>query len=367
MKQPRGKVQKLKRERRHQVKTMRLGKTGLEVSRVGLGGIPLTRPTEAEAIRMIQRSLDLGVNFIDTSIGYHTSEERIGKAIAGRRDQVIVATKGGSPDKAETLEDINQSLTRLRIDYIDLWQFHGVSSLEAYEKIIGPGGVMEAAQEALQAGKIRHIGISSHNPDLALQVVASGHFETLMFPFNFVAREAADELIPLAKENDVGFIAMKPFGGSMLDNATLAIKYQLQFDNVIPIPGVETVEQIEEIVDIVNGDWRLTPQEAQEIETIRDQMDAQLCRRCCYCQPCPQGVRVQPLMTLPGLWRLWPPDRFFSWQFVKRTVESTANCDNCGECEEKCPYHLPIQEMIAENVAFFERAYQEYQTSIGEV
>ncbi len=347
------------------MQTVKLGKTGLEVSRVGLGGIPITRPTEAEAIRVIQHALDLGVNFIDSSRGYYTSEERIGKAIAGRRDQVIIATKGGG-DKEASLKYIEESLESLNTDYIDLWQFHGVNNIEVYERVLAPGGGMEGAQEALQAGKIRHIGVSTHSPDMALKMVASGHFETVMFPFNFVAREAADELIPLAKQHDVGFIAMKPFGGSRLHDANLAIKYQLQFDNVVPIPGIETVEQVEEIAGLVKGPWQLSDQEQQEIEAIREQMDTLLCRRCSRCVPCPQGVAVHSMMNLPGLWKLWSPDFFFSWRYVQHNVESTKKCDDCGECEEKCPYGLPMREMMKENLAFFEKVQREYQASIGQ-
>ncbi len=343
------------------MKTVRLGKTGLEVSRIGMGGIPITRPTEDEAIKVIQRALDLGVNFIDTANGYGISEERIGKGIAGRREQVIVATKGGGRDKAAALKSIEQSLKHLNTDYIDLWQFHGVNTFEAYEQVLGPDGAMEAAQEALRAGKIRHIGFSSHSLDVALKMVPSCLFETVQFPFNFVCNEAADKLLPLAREHDVGFIAMKPFAGGMLKDANLVIKYLLQFDNVVPDPGIEKIKEIEEIVDIVDGEsWELMPQERQEMEEIRARVGTRFCRRCRYCMPCPQEVEIQPLMTLPGLYGEWPPEWFFSWGYVKNMVASAKNCIQCGECEEKCPYHLPIREMIVESIEFYGRVAAEY-------
>jgi diketogulonate reductase-like aldo/keto reductase len=221
------------------MKTVRLGKTDLEVSRIGMGGIPLTRPTKDEAIKLVQRALDLGITFIDTARGYGPSEERIGRAIAtiaNRREQVVIATKGGGRSKATALEHIELSLKHLNTDYIDLWQFHGINNLEYYEQILGPGGGMEGAQEALQTGKIRHVGFSSHSLDVALKAVASGHFETVQVPFNFVCNEAADELVPLAREYDIGFIAMKPFAGGMLRDANLAIIYLLQFEGVVPDP-----------------------------------------------------------------------------------------------------------------------------------
>jgi predicted aldo/keto reductase-like oxidoreductase len=337
------------------MQTVRLGKTGLMVSRVGMGGIPLTRPTEAEAIKLIRRALDLSVNFIDTAYGYGAgmSEERIGKAIAGRREQVILATKGWD------MEHIETSLKRLNTDYIDLWQFHSISTFEALETVLGSG--MELAQAALQTGKVRHIGFSSHALNVALKAVASGHFETVQFPLNFVSDEAAAELVPLAQEHDIGFIAMKPFAGGRIKEANLAIKYLLQFENAVPDPGIEKVEEIEEIVGIVNSEqWELTEREWQEIEEIHARVGTRFCRQCGYCMPCPQGVHIAGAMYLSILWELWPPDWFFSWGYVNNAVESARNCIQCGECEEKCPYQLPIREMIAENMAFYERVAAEH-------
>jgi len=228
------------------MKNVRLGKTELQVSRIGFGGIPIQRLSDEQAVRVVQHCLDLGVTFIDTANGYTTSEERIGKAIAGRqRNQLIIATKSGARDKDKSREHLELSLKRLDTDYIDLWQFHGVSTLEAYEQILGPNGAMETAQQALQEGKIRHIGVTSHSLDVALQLAPSGHFETMQFPFNFVTNEALNELVPLCQKHDVGFISMKPLAGGMLDNATLAIKWQLQFDFAIPDPGIERVEEID--------------------------------------------------------------------------------------------------------------------------
>jgi len=337
------------------MRSVRLGKTELMVSRVGFGGIPIQRLTEAEAVSVVQRCLDLGVTLLDTANGYTTSEEWIGKAIAGRRHQVIVATKTAARDRATALQHLELSLKRLNTDYLDLWQLHNVSTPEAYDQVLGPGGAMEAAEEALRAGKIRHIGISSHSLDMALKAVPSGRFETIQFPFNFVTDEPAEELLPLARQHDVGFIAMKPMAGGMLTDARLTIKHLLQFDNVIPDPGIQTIEEIEEIAAIVNGHWELTPQERQEIARIRGEMETRFCRRCEYCQPCPQKVRISTAVNVQSFWRRFPPERFFAG-FVAEAIESARRCGDCGECEDRCPYHLPIREMLAENAAFYDRA-----------
>jgi predicted aldo/keto reductase-like oxidoreductase len=347
------------------METTRLGKTGLMISRVGMGGIPLQRPPEEQAIRIVHRALELGINLIDTAAGYGESEERIGKALMRRRDQAIIATKSGRPSKAEAAAELERSLKRLQTDVIDIWQLHNISSAERYAQVTGPGGSLEAAREALQAGKIRHIGISSHNLDIAIEAVKSGLFETIQFPFNYVTREPADELIPLAKEHDVGFIGMKPFAGGMLEDATLSIKYVLQFDSVIPDPGIQTVQEIEEIVSIVEGrDWALTPRELEQIETRRAELGTQFCRQCGYCQPCPEGVDIPMVMITQGMWKLWPRETFLRW--MGEVSDGARNCIECGECETKCPYQLPIRAMIAENVAFYERVSQEQSATIME-
>jgi predicted aldo/keto reductase-like oxidoreductase len=341
------------------MKTIRLGKTGLEVSRLGMGGIPILRPPADGAVKVIQHALHLGINFIDTAVGYgdaeraHAnigSEERIGKAVANCRDRVFLATKTTGRDRSTALEHLELSLKRFNTKYIDLWQFHNISTFEEYERVLSPGGAMELAQEALKAGKIKHIGVSTHSLDMALKAVSSGHFETVQFPFNFINNEAAETLVPLAKKHDVGLIAMKPFAGGRLRDVHLAIKYLLSFGNVVPVPGVKTVEEIEEIVNIVNGSWRLTSEDRQEMVKIRAEMGTKFCQWCGYCQPCPQKVNIPQLMNARNINSYG--EGFFS--SVMEAVETAKNCINCGVCEEKCPFHLPIRETITKNMKFLE-------------
>lgn len=341
------------------MQTVRLGKTGLIVSRVGFGGIPIQRLTEDEAVRVVRRSLELGITLLDTAHGYSTSEERIGKAILGRRGDLIVATKTPARDKKTAQEHLALSLKRLQTDYIDLWQLHNISSPDAYDKVMGPGGAMEAAREALRDGKVRHIGVSSHSLDMALRMVPTGLFEALQFPFNFVADEATKELLPLCRRHDVGFIAMKPFAGGMLDDARLAIKYLLQFEGVVPDPGVQSVEEIEQVVAVADAPGELTPDERQAMARIRGEMEPRFCHRCDYCQPCPKGVKISTAITVQSFWKRFPPERFFSG-FVTEAIGGARQCADCGECEERCPYRLPIREMLVENVAFYDRMKSEH-------
>jgi predicted aldo/keto reductase-like oxidoreductase len=335
------------------VKQIRLGKTGLTVSRVGFGGIPIQRLSEMEAVSVVRGCLDLGVTFIDTAHGYTTSEERIGKAIAGRREGLVLATKTPARDRATAQEHIELSLRRLGVDRIDLLQLHGVSSHDELEAVLGPGGALEALQAARDRDQIGHIGFSSHSMDIAQEGIRTGHFETLQFPFNFIATEPADQLVPLVREADMGFIAMKPMGGGILERADLAFKYLLQFSGVVPDPGIERLSEMEEIKLLVEGEHSLGTADWVEIEAIRQEVGTRFCRRCNYCQPCPQGIPISAVLSYRSTWKRMPPESTLG-EAWKRNMELAESCLECGECEARCPYDLPIRMLLKDNIAFFE-------------
>jgi predicted aldo/keto reductase-like oxidoreductase len=210
-------------------------------------------------------------------------------------------------------------------------------------------GAMMAAKEALETGAIRHIGFSSHALDIALKLVQTGEFETVQYPINFVNNDAANELVPLAKKMDVGFIGMKPFAGGHLRHADIAIKYLLQFDNVLPDPGVQRFQELKQIVDVVEGTWELTEYDEKRIQEKRNELGTGFCRWCEYCMPCPNEVTISWIMNV----QLAPSygDRYYN--NTAKAIETAVNCIQCGECETKCPYNLPIMETIPKNVEYF--------------
>ena len=338
----------------------RLGRTNMMVTRLGFGGIPIQRLSEEDAVAVVRTCQDLGVTFMDTANGYTTSEERIGKAIAGRRQGLILATKSGARDSEGVERHLALSLKNLGVDYIDLYQFHGVSTFDALEQVLDPKGCRAVVEEARKAGTIRHVGITSHSLEVAKEAVKSDQFETVMFPFNFITSEPADELLPLAREHDVGFIAMKPMAGGMLDNATIAFKYLLQFPEVVPIPGIEQAWEIEEIVKLYQGPKQMTEEEVAEIRRIRDELGTTFCRRCEYCQPCPQEIPISTVMNITSFVKRMPPERVFSGG-IAAAMERASTCTECGDCEERCPYDLPVREVLAERVRWYGDRKKEHE------
>jgi predicted aldo/keto reductase-like oxidoreductase len=337
------------------MRTVRLGRTGLEVSVIGFGGIPIQRVSEAEAIRVVRRALDLGIDWIDTANGYTVSEERIGKALEGYdRSRIVIFTKSGARDPATLKENIELSLQRLRTDYLDCVQLHGVSDLGTWEKV-RTNGCLDLLAEFKARGVVRHIGISSHTLEPALAEMEHPLIETMQFPFNFISHDISVKVLAQARRFDTGIIAMKPFGGGMIPHIDVCLRYLLQFPDVAPDPGFERVEEVEEVVRIVEGIGAFTEEDRERIASAMTELGPRFCRRCEYCGPCPQGVSIVPVMTVESVMKRLPKGNVVGG-WVSSAVASHDKCTDCGECETKCPYKLPIREMMRENAAKF-KAY----------
>jgi len=332
----------------------------MRVTKLGLGSIPIQRVSEGEAVAVIKKCLELGITFIDTANGYTTSEERIGGAISGQREGLIIATKSHASTREGIENDLKLSLKRLGVDYIDLYQLHNVSDFKTLDIVLDPEGPIAVVEEAKRKGIIKHIGITSHTMEVAKEAVKTDRFDTIMFPFNFITCEAVDELLPLAREHDVGFIAMKPLAGGRLDNVALAFKYLRQFPDVLLIPGIERPSEIEKIVRVLGGPWQMTEEEQCEMQRLREELGAKFCRRCDYCQPCTVGIRISEVMNSTSLAKRLPPARIFTG-FVAGALEKAADCTECGECETRCPYHLPIREMMTQQAKWYQEEKIKYE------
>ena len=333
---------------------IRFGKTGLMVSRVAFGGIPIQRLGAQDAAAVVRGAIELGVNFIDTANGYTDSEEKIGLAIKGmNRGDLIIASKSGARDKKTFAAQLDLSLKRLGTDYVDLYQHHGISSPEQYEALFAEGGVNEAMTEGIRAGKIRFAAISSHSVALSLRIIREGKFAAIQLPFNYVDDEAAKEAIPLAKLHGIGFIAMKPFGGGLLTDANIAIRYLSQFDSIVPDPGIEKLSEIEEIVRILERGGRYTEADAAAVEKSKKELGASWCHRCDYCRPCPQDIGISTVLCIESFFKRMPYGRVK--MMAGGAMEAARACTECRACVAKCPYSLDIPGLLKEKIGKWEK------------
>jgi uncharacterized protein len=343
------------------METIRLGRTNLMVSRIGFGGIPIQRLAEDEAVTVVKKCLDLGITYIDTANAYTTSERRIGKAISGRnRKELIIATKSGARTKEGVEQHLENSLKQLGIDYIDLYQFHGVNDIKNLEMVLAPSGPMTVVQKAMKDGVIKHVGITSHSMDAAKEAVKTDRFETIMFPFNFITSEPATDLLPLCRKQDIALIAMKPLAGGMLDNVPVAFKYLLQFPDVVPLVGIEKTWEIEEIVGLLGKSWKLTKREQNQMQKMKAELGAKFCRRCDYCQPCTANIAISTVMNMPSFAKRMPPERIFSGNLAD-AMQKAYDCTDCGDCEERCPFKLPIREIMKGRLDWYSKLKTEYE------
>ena len=323
-----------------------LGKTGLKISRLGFGGIPIQK-IDAEGTKKLMHSLlQQGVNYIDTARGYTVSEEYLGYALAGIRERFVLATKSMARTREGMTADIEVSLRNLRTDYIDLYQVHNPSAKDL-EQVLAPGGALEALQEAKASGKIGHIGITLHSVDLFRQAVDFDWVETIMFPYNIVESQGED-LIAKCKERNIGFICMKPLAGGALDDATLALRYIMNNDAVtVVIPGMAEEKEILQNVAAVADTRPLTEEELAAIDAIRKTLGTQFCRRCNYCAPCTVGIPISMMFLLEGYYKRYDLKDWANARY-QGMAKHASDCIECGVCEERCPYNLPIRQMLKE-------------------
>ncbi|MBT3226347.1 MAG: aldo/keto reductase [Deltaproteobacteria bacterium] len=340
------------------MKSIRLGKTELQVSELGFGGIPIIPLGFEEGVAIVRYCFDKGINFFDTANMYADSEKKIGAALGSVRDKVIIATKTLKRDAEGTAAHIARSLDNLQTDYLDLFQFHNIATDEELKQVLAPDGAMKAVREAMAVGKIKHIGFSSHNIDTAVRVCQTGLFSTIQFPFNFIEKEPLDELFQVAREFDMGIIAMKPLGGGLLESAALCFKYLQQYPDIVPIPGISTREELDEILALYESPQSLSQVDKDEIERIRTDLGKDFCHRCRYCLPCEQEVQISDVMIFRSMAARLAPN--VAVALSKGAMESVDNCTDCEECLAKCPYNLAIPEIIREQRKNFDQIASQF-------
>lgn len=321
-----------------------LGKTGLKISRLGFGGIPIQRIDAEDTKTLIHQLKDAGVNYIDTARGYTVSEEYLGYALEGIREDFVLATKSMSRTREAMAKDIETSLKNLRTDHIDLYQIHNPSTAQL-EQVVAPGGALEALLEAKAAGKVGHLGITAHSLDTFKMALEMDWVETIMFPYNIVESQG-QELIHQCAEKNIAFICMKPLAGGAIEDATLALRYICANDDVtVVIPGMAEPKELDQNLAAVSNTAPLTEEEKAKFQQVRDQLGTQFCRRCNYCQPCTVGISISNVFLFEGYLQRygladWAKDRYAGLE------KKASDCVGCGACEERCPYHLPIREML---------------------
>lgn len=328
-----------------------LGSTGITVNKNGFGALPIQRISQEDAVRLIRRAYDGGIRFFDTARFYTDSECKLGQALEGIREQVYIATKTAAETAEDFWKDLNTSLGNLRTDYIDLYQFHN----PAWCPKPGDGtGVYEAMLEAKAKGMVRHIGITNHRLAVAKEAIASGLYETLQFPFSYISGEQERELVALCRERNMGFIAMKALSGGLITNSAAAYAFEAQFDNVLPIWGVQRERELDEFLSYIDNPPALTPELQAVIDRDREQLCGEFCRGCGYCMPCPVGIEINSCARMSLMLRRAPAQSWLTpeWQEKMKRIEQ---CLHCGRCKGKCPYGLDTPTLLEKNYEDYKR------------
>ena len=321
-----------------------LGKTGLEISRLGFGGIPIQKIDAKGTKALVEDMLNEGINFIDTARGYTVSEEYLGFALEGVRDKFVVATKSMARTKEAMAKDIEISLNNLRTDYIDLYQVHNPSAADL-DAVMAEGGALEALHEAKEAGKIGHIGITLHSVELFRRAIELDWVETVMFPYNIVETQG-EELIHECARKNIGFICMKPLAGGAIEDAEIAMRFILNNPDVtVVIPGMAETAEIKQNAAVSSDTSLLSTDELEKIEKIKADLGTNFCRRCNYCAPCSAGISISAVFLFEGYYsrydlKDWAAARYSS------LPKTASDCIGCGICESRCPYELPIRQML---------------------
>ena len=327
-----------------------LGKTGITVCRNGFGALPIQRIGKEDAAYLVRKAYENGVNFFDTARVYTDSEEKLGYATSSFRNKIYIATKTAAKNGEELKKDLETSLSLLKTDYIDIYQFHN----PPFCPKPGDGtGLYEAMLEAKKEGKIRHIGITNHRLGVAKEAIESGLYETLQFPFSYISGEKEMELLSMCRERGMGFIAMKGLAGGLLNSSRVCYAFMSQFDNVLPIWGVQRERELDEWLSYNDNPPVMDEEVKSIIEKDRKELSGDFCRGCGYCMPCPMGIKISECARMIQMIRRSPSQGQLGAE-AQAMMANIHNCVKCGKCMDKCPYSLPIPTLLEKNLEDYE-------------
>lgn len=328
------------------METVTLGSTGITVNKNGFGALPVQRVCLEDAVKILRRAYEGGITFFDTARAYSDSEEKLGAAFEGMRDKIFIATKTGAQTAEGFWKDLETSLRLLKTDHIDIYQFHNPSFCPK------PGdgsGLYEAMLEAKAQGKIKHIGITNHRLSVAKEAIESGLYETLQFPFCYLATDADVEIVNMCKKANMGFLAMKSLSGGLITNSRAAYAFAAQYENVLPIWGVQRLSELEEFISYVSNPPVMDDDIKALIEKDRKELSGDFCRGCGYCMPCPAGIEINNMARMSLLLRR-SPSAFQLTPEMQAKMMKIEDCIGCYSCASKCPYGLDTPKLLRKNL-----------------
>lgn len=328
-----------------------LGRTHITVNKNGFGALPMQRVTKEEAHILLRKAYDYGIRFFDSARAYTDSEEKIGLSLSDVREDIFIATKTMASTVEEFWRDLETSLEMLKTDYIDIYQFHNPSFCP---KPHDGSGLYEAMLEAKEQGKIHYIGLTNHKIHIAKEAAESGLYDTIQFPFSYLASSQDLELVNICKKHHIGFICMKALSGGLIHRSDAAYAYLAQYDNVLPIWGIQKESELDEFLSYQENPPKMTDEIKQLIEHDRKELAGDFCRGCGYCMPCPQGIVINQCARMSLMLRRAPSSAWLSqkWQEEMKKIET---CIECGQCMKHCPYGLNTPELLKKN-------YEDYKT-----
>lgn len=339
------------------MKTTILGQTGLTVSSTAFGCLPLQRASKGDAVKLLQQAYHGGITFFDTARAYSDSEEKIGIALSDVRDEIVISTKTTAQNATAFWKDLHTSLSKLKMDSIDIYQFHNPSYVPMPG---GQDGLYDAALEAKAKGLIRHIGITQHSLALAQEAVRTGLYETMQYPFNHLASDEEIAFVETCKQENVGFICMKALSGGLITDAAIPFVFLRQYENAVPIWGFQYAWELEQLLSLEKNPPVLDDAIQARIADDRQSLVGSFCRSCGYCLPCPAGIPIHNANRMKQILTRMPPDQWLTPE-NQTDMERIADCTKCGLCEKRCPYGLKPYENLPDHLAFYRDFLQQRQ------